>query len=87
MRRGKTKTRVRELISTVTGDLTEQDVANAMELVEDNEWGIAFDLVCTQLYEYEKTVPEAVFHEIVKLGRTMNLDESLWEGLDGSSAG
>ena len=41
------------MLSAVRGVLPAQDIAAAQDLLEHGEWGEAFDLVCTQVYEYE----------------------------------
>lgn len=35
-----------------------RDVKNALEMLEANEWGLSFDIVIVQLYEYEIAVTE-----------------------------
>ncbi|MGX4800871.1 MafI family immunity protein, partial [Pasteurella multocida] len=41
------------LLEILRGVLSEEDFYNAKELVYYGEYGVAIELICTQLYEYD----------------------------------
>lgn len=59
--------------------LKAEDVENAMELIAHGEFGVALELICDQLHEYEVEVPEDLLREIEIAGVKMEISESLWE--------
>lgn len=65
------------LIEQVRDKLSEKDTSAALELVEHDEFEVSFDLICTQLFEYDIKVSA----DIEELGRLMKLDESEWQML------
>lgn len=74
------KEREVQYILNAAVDLLPQDqLSEMMDLVLAGEPGIALENCCTQLYEYDVTVPPNLLHRIVKIGTAMNLDPSYWE--------
>lgn len=53
--------------------LAEDDIKNAKNLFENMEYGLAFDTILTQLYEYEFEIDNE-FYELIKIcAMKMNL--------------
>ncbi len=55
--------------------LREIDVKYAEKLLLNREYGLAFDTVVTQLYEYDVEINREFFHFVEKIGQRMNLPE------------
>lgn len=55
--------------------LRSKDIITAQEYLEYNEWGVAFDLVITHLYEYDIEIKEQDFKLIVDIATKMELPE------------
>lgn len=53
--------------------LPETDIANARELVDAGEYGVALDLLCNQLYEYDMTIDQQIFDSISHSATLMNM--------------
>ena len=62
------------MIIEVADFLPERDLANAWELVDAGEPGIALENLCTQLYEYDATLDPEVVEQIRRLAIAMSLD-------------
>jgi len=73
--------RLRAATHATAGQLPAQDVENVLELIEVGEPVLAFDTLCTQLFEYDASVPLSVRDELADLGRGMQLAPSLWKNL------
>ena len=70
------------MIIEVADFLPERDLANAWELVDAGEPGIALENLCTQLYEYDATLDPEVVEQIRRLAIAMSLDpERVLRGL------
>jgi hypothetical protein len=73
---------VERIIDAVDGKLPAANIAEARELLECNEWGVAFSLICTQLQEYEVTVSREVFDQMAVAGEKMEMDRREWENVE-----
>lgn len=71
--------RLRRIVRTLNERLPEEDVDHILEFLEVGEWGLAFETLCTQLYEYDIAVPAPILAELADLGKAMKLDPELWE--------
>ena len=58
--------------------LGEFDINNSKQLLENKEYGLAFDTVITQLYEYEIEIDSEFYALIVKVAQTMEMSEDLY---------
>ena len=57
------------------GDL---DINNSIGLLENREYGLAFDTVITQLYEYEIEIDRDFYDLIVKVAQKMGIEEGAY---------
>lgn len=74
--------RVTEIIDLSTPLLPASDISNARELVVQNEYGVALELICTQLDEYEKQIDPKLYKKIKSACSEMSLPNSYWKPLD-----
>lgn len=56
--------------------LSAVDIKNAKDLLEYREYGLAFDTVITQLYEYEVEISSEVYEYIKVIAEMMNMPEN-----------
>jgi hypothetical protein len=78
--------RLRSVVLELADSLPEDDIDSILGLIEAREWGVALENLCTQLDEYDVTVPSPLLAEIASLGRKMKLDPGLWESLRSSTS-
>ncbi len=69
------------LIEQFATNLPSRNIVDARELLEHDEWGEAFDLICTQLDEYDLSVSQEQFDLIDQTGRMMEINPSEWKHL------
>ena len=69
------------LLGALSAPLPEGDTESIRSLIAAGEYGIAFENLCTQLYEYEAVIPIDSLVRLKELGQVMALDKSLWENL------
>ena len=55
--------------------LNKHDINNALNLLENREYGLAFDTIITQLYEYEIEIDNEFYSLIVKVALQMEIPE------------
>ncbi len=72
---------LRAVVVAMEGALPAADVENAWGLIDAGEPGVALENLCTQLYEYDVTVPRPVLAQITATGESMGLDPDLWTDL------
>jgi hypothetical protein len=64
------------------GAFLDQNINDAIDLLEHDEWGESFLLICTQLYEYDVSISRSTYDSIREIGLSMKLDESNWQMLE-----
>lgn len=52
-----------------------------ISFTENSEWGIALDLLCNQIYEYNISITNDLFSRIINIAKKMEMDSSTWEFL------
>ncbi len=74
---------VREQIVNVLADLKQflrpEDHQNAIDMLHGGEYELAFDVICTQIHEYDIRIPRTAYEQLVKIGLHMNLPPRTWE--------
>lgn len=58
--------------------LPSNDIKLIHEYLEYNEWGIAFEVLCSAIESDKINISLADFEEIKAIGKRMNIDEGLW---------
>ncbi len=69
---------LRILMTQVAPGLTDEDINNASCFIDHNEFGVAFEVICDQLGEYDYQISEESLDLIRHLAELMNLDERTW---------
>lgn len=73
--------KMKKLVRSLDRVLTIEDINNADEFINYQEYGIALELICVQLYEYDKDIDLHTKNLILELILDMNLNEELVEGI------
>jgi hypothetical protein len=71
----------RLLVEWFASELRPENIQDAGELLDHGEWGEAFDLICTQVYEYEVPVSREQYTVIEQTGRMLGMDSADWDYL------
>lgn len=66
------------VLQEVRALLPKENVQDAADLLEHDEWGEALSLICTQLYEYDLPISAATYEKIELLGRQMGMASKEW---------
>jgi hypothetical protein len=72
---------LRAVTVTVEDLLPSCDIRSIWELIDAGEPGVAFENLCTQLYEYEVTPDEPSREALAEIGTYFRSDTDLWERL------
>ncbi|MCA0181415.1 MAG: MafI family immunity protein [Actinobacteria bacterium] len=74
--------RLHEAMDAAVG-LTPDDIINVQSLIEVGEWLVAFETLCTQIYEWEIGLEPDVIRDLEGLGAALGarkkLTDHLWE--------
>lgn len=63
--------------------LTPEDISNVETLIQVGEWLVAFETLCTQVYEWEISLPAGIVRDLEDLGSRLGarkqLTDDLWQ--------
>ncbi len=68
-----------ELLHEIEDVLPSSDIENSRELISHAEFGVAFELVCDQLYENDITLNESTFLLLNEIGISLDIPSARWE--------
>lgn len=72
---------LRGLVIAYEGALPASDITNLWEFVNVGEIGLAFETLCTQLYEYDIQVEAEAAERLEELGAYLKVDPAMWQRL------
>jgi hypothetical protein len=61
--------------------LPSNDINSIKEYLEYNEWGIAFEVLCSAIEQENILVNKAQYEKIISIGERMEMDHGLWENI------
>jgi hypothetical protein len=67
------------LLAETASDLPQQDRDNVASFIEAGEFGVAFETLCTQMYEYDASPSPDALAQLAALGRRLKLEPGVWE--------
>lgn len=70
------------IIDSLEGNLPSEQLGDMRDLARSGEYGVAFENLCTQLFEYEVAISPMVFASLKDMGTLMNLDSENWTQLE-----
>lgn len=69
--------RLIRILEQVKNKLPDTDMKNIQDFLEHQEWGLAYETFCTQLYEYDIHIPLHLYKEIVEVGKLIQIQSSV----------
>jgi len=75
-------TRRLHLVMDAANDLPLYDVEQIEGLIQAGERAVAFENLCTQVYEYDIRLPSDLRDTLISIGEQMGLAARYWERLD-----
>jgi hypothetical protein len=69
------------VLRELDGRLPAEDIGNAEDLVAVGEFGVALEILCTQLDEYEVLLPRDALAALEAMGHSMGIDSYYWNRL------
>lgn len=73
--------KIKNLLTSAASGLSDADIKNASELIDHNEFGVAFELICDQLYENESQISSELINDISLIASSIGLDDNSWSFL------
>ncbi len=70
------------LIDAVKTLLPQVVVEEAIEMVDYNEFGVGFEIICQQLFEYNIKISPDIYKQIFVIGKSMEMKENDWNFLE-----
>ncbi|MCK6463170.1 MafI family immunity protein [bacterium] len=77
------KTRITTILEEAKKGLSDADYKEALSLIEHNEFGVALELVCDQLFEHNAKISQSLYQDIILIATEMELDGKRWRTLQG----
>ena len=75
-------TRRLHLVMDAANDLPLRDVEQVEGLIQVGERGVAFENLCTQIYEYDIRLPSDLRDTFASIGEQLGVAARYWERLD-----
>jgi hypothetical protein len=67
------------ILAECSGVLSERDIDNVRVLLSVGEYGVSFETLCTQLYEYEVRINPSLYERLASVGALLRLNSNTWE--------
>lgn len=67
------------IVNILNSKLPKNDISNIRELVQAREWGIGFENLCTQIFEYDIRIDKIIYDQIKAVGIFLELPKETWE--------
>ena len=72
------RTQLTQLLDEVKYKLSPDDINNIADFIENNEFGLAYETLCTQLYEYDLKISYELYEKISFCGKSIKIHPSIW---------
>ena len=72
---------LKALLAKAGEGLPRDDRENVASFIRSGEYGVAFETLCTQMYEYDVRADRDDRARFAAIGQQLELDPSLWEVL------
>jgi hypothetical protein len=59
-------------------EIPNKDTHDILEFLEHDEWGVAFEVLCSVIEQENLSINESQYNEIIDIGREMDMDDTLW---------
>ena len=70
-----------QLLNEVKHNLSKKDFENIKEFIYHNEYGLAYETLCTQLYEHNVSISKEFYENIYTLSVPMEINPLYWTPL------
>ncbi len=61
--------------------IPQRDLTEIADMLEHNEWGLAFEIVCSSVTEGNITIDKETYAEKAKVGLAMGMESARWDHL------
>lgn len=78
MKNNKSVNQLYELLNEINNKLPKEDINRIVEFLENNEFGLAFETFCTQLYEFNIPISSTFYEKISFYGQSIEIHPSIW---------
>lgn len=61
--------------------LPSNDIRDIDEYINHNEWGLAFEVLCSSVQQYGLRVSDDQYQKLCELGEKMEMGNDLWQNI------
>ena len=61
--------------------LSDNDIRDIDEYINHNEWGLAFEVLCSSVQQYGLRVSDDQYQKLCELGEKMEMGNDLWQNI------
>lgn len=73
------------LLVNIVNDLRDQilkkDLNQAVEFLDHDEWGLAFEFICDLIYGYKIPISQERYNKIEDYGKSIGISDKYWSPL------
>lgn len=66
------------LLNEVKSELPPNETILIAEFIDHNEYGLAYETLCTQIYEYDIHISSEFFGKVFSLGKLLEIEPFIW---------
>ena len=70
--------RIIYFLDKVKVHFSERDTALITEFAEHNEWGLAYETLCTDMCAYNVSIDNQLCEEMIAYGKSIHIDEAYY---------
>jgi len=67
-----------QLLNEMDSQLPTPIILNIKEFLENQEWGLAYEMLCEQIYEFELPISSELYENILSIGESMEMNPTIW---------
>ena len=77
-----TEDKILILLDEVSDHLPIDDTKNIKEFIEHREWGVGFETLCAQIFEYNIQISNEFYKKLSAIGESMDIESFIWTPLE-----
>ena len=71
-------TLLENIVDELQDKILKEDLDQAVEFLDHDEWGLAFEFICDLIYGYKIPISQERYNKIESMGKLMKINDDYW---------